>query len=75
MPVVCVCALSVRACLLCFVSDYQVTIFRRAEKINADANQVGDVRNRRAGVLSPIAILKLARTSNVRFGRSADTLE
>ena len=69
------CDLSVRACLLCFVSDYQVIIFRRAEKINADANQVGDVRNRRASVLSPITLLKLARTSNARFGRSADTLE
>ena len=40
-----------------------------------DADRVADVRNRRASVLSPITLLKLARTSNARFGRSADTLE
>ena len=40
-----------------------------------DADRVADVRNRRASVLLPITLLKLARTSNARFGRSADTLE
>ena len=40
-----------------------------------DADRAADVRNRRASVLSPITLLKLARTSNARFGRSADTLE
>ena len=39
-----------------------------------DADRVADVRNRRASVLSPITLLKLTRTSNARFGRSANTL-
>ena len=39
-----------------------------------DADQVADVRNRRASIFSPIALLKLARTSNARFGRSANAI-
>ena len=40
-----------------------------------DADRIADLRNRRTSVLSPITLLKLARTSNARFGRSADTLK
>ena len=39
-----------------------------------DADQVADVRNQRASIFSPITLLKLARTSNARFGRSANAL-
>ena len=39
-----------------------------------DADQVADVRNRRASIFSPITLLKLARTSNAQFGRSANAL-
>ena len=39
-----------------------------------DAEQVADVRNRRASILSPIILLKLARTSNARFDRSANAI-
>ena len=40
-----------------------------------DADRAADVCNRRASVLLLITLLKLARTSNSRFDRSADTLE
>ena len=35
-----------------------------------DADQVADVRNRRASISSPINPFKTAKTNNTRFGRS-----
>ena len=32
--------------------------------MRGDADQVADVRNRRANIVSPITLLKMARTSN-----------
>ena len=40
-----------------------------------DADRAADVRNRRASVLSPITLLKLAKTSNARFDRSANAID
>ena len=40
-----------------------------------DADRVADVRNRRASVLSPITLLKLARTSKAGFDRSANAID
>ena len=40
-----------------------------------DADQVADVRNRRANIsLLPINPLKMAKTSNTRFGRIENAL-
>ena len=52
--------------------DHFSAKLKEARVLNAD--QVADVRNRRARIFSPITLLKLARTSNARFGRSANTL-
>ena len=42
--------------------------------MKGDADQVADVRNRRASIFSPITLLKMARTNNTRFGRSENAL-
>ena len=42
--------------------------------MRGDADQVVDVRNRRASIFSPITPLKMARTNNARFGRSGNAL-
>ena len=42
--------------------------------MRGDADQVGDVRNRRGNIFSSINLLKMARTSNARFDRSANAL-
>ena len=72
---------------LCSVSALCVLVFRnhclfRGDPFSAklketrvlDVDQVADVRNRRASIFSSITLLKIARTSNTRFGRSANTL-
>ena len=43
--------------------------------MRGDADQVADVRNRRASYSSPINPLKMAKTKNTRFGRSENALE
>ena len=42
--------------------------------MRGDADQVADVRNRRASIFSPANLSKKARTSNARFGRSGNAL-
>ena len=42
--------------------------------MRGDADQVADVRNRRANIFSSVTLLKMVRTSNARFGRSANAL-
>ena len=39
--------------------------------MRGDADQVADVRNRRASIFSSITLL-IARTNNIQFGRSAN---
>ena len=43
--------------------------------MRGDADQVADVRNRRASIYSSITLLKMVRINNIRFGRSENTLE
>ena len=72
---------------LCSVSALCVLVFRNhcllrgdhfsaklKETLVLDVDQVADIRNRRASIFSSITLLKIARTSNTRFGRSANTL-
>ena len=40
-----------------------------------DTDRADEVRNRRTSILSPITHLKLARTSNARFDRSANAID
>ena len=42
--------------------------------MKGDADQVADVRNRRASSFSPITPLKMAKINNTRFGRGANAL-
>ena len=42
--------------------------------MTGDADQVADVRNRRASIFFPINPLKMAKTNNTRFGRSENAL-
>ena len=42
--------------------------------MRGDADQVADVRNRRASIFSSITLLKMVRTNNTRFGRSENAL-
>ena len=42
--------------------------------MRGDADEVADVRNRRASVFSLINSLKVAKTNNTRFGRSENAL-
>ena len=42
--------------------------------MRGDADQVADVRNRRASIFSPINPLKMAKTNNTGFGRSENAL-
>ena len=58
----------------CFFSTCDHFSAKLKETRVLDADQVADVRNQRASIFSPITLLKLARTSNARFGRSANTL-
>ena len=52
--------------------DHFSAKLKETRVLNAD--QVADVRNRRASIFSPMTLLKMARTSNTRFDRSANTL-
>ena len=67
---------------LCFVCAcfpklliYPDEIYQQAERREGRRGQVADVRNRRASILSPITLLKLARTSNARFDHSANAID
>ena len=75
--VFCLCFFVVAAAVcVCFPNLFFVSQVKLiSEAAVLDADQVADVRNRRASIFSLIILLKLARTSNTRFGRSADTLE
>ena len=42
--------------------------------MRGDADQVADVRNRRASIFSPITLLKMAETNNTRFDRGKNAL-
>ena len=55
-----------------FTGDHFSAKLKETRILNADP--VADVRNRRASIFSSIALLKMVRTSNTRFGRSANTL-
>ena len=75
------CLLSV--CASCFVSALCVSVSQIiflfsgddfSERREEKRGQVADVRNRRASIFSPITLLKMARTNNTRFGRSANAL-
>ena len=72
-------------CASCFVSALCVPVFpkllvypgdtsQQAERHERDTDRVAEVRNRRASIFSSITLLKTARTSNARFGRSANAL-
>ena len=52
--------------------DHFSAKLKETRVLNAD--QVADVRNRRASIFSPMTLLKMARTSNTRFDRSANPL-
>ena len=55
--------------------SFPVATSQRAEKHERrDADQVADVRNRRARIFLPINPLKMAKTNNTRFGRSENAL-
>ena len=72
-------------CASCFVSALCPPVFsklliypgdtsQQAEIYEGDTDRVAEVRNRRASIFLSITLLKMARTSNVRFGRSANAL-
>ena len=42
--------------------------------MGGDADQVADVRNRRASIFSPINPFRMVKTNNARFGRSENAL-
>ena len=42
--------------------------------MRGDADQVADVRNRRARIFSAITPLKMVKTNNTRFSRSENAL-
>ena len=46
----------------------------KLKDMRGDSNQVTDVRNQRAIIFSSITLLKMARTSNTRFGRGVNAL-
>ena len=49
-------------------------LISKPKDMRGDTDRVAEVRNRRASILSPITLLKMARTSNARFDRSANAL-
>ena len=55
------CFLSVRACLLCYVSYHQVITFQRAEGYLGREKEADDERYRRVSILLPINPLKMAK--------------
>ena len=69
-------------CALCFVSALCVPVFpklliypgdtsQQGGRHEGDTDRVAEVRNRRASIFSSITLLKMVRTSNARFDRSA----
>ena len=58
--------------IIFFTGDHSSAKLKETRVLDAD--RVAEVRNRRASILSPITLLKLTRTSNARFGRSANAL-
>ena len=49
-------------------------MFSEPKNMRGDADQVADVRNRRASIFLPINPLKMAKTNNTRFGRIENAL-
>ena len=49
-------------------------MFSGLKKMRQDADQVTDVRNRRASTFLSINALKMAKTHNARFGRIENAL-
>ena len=73
----CLCFVLCTLCVLCFpkLFFYPGDHFSaKLKDIRGDVDQVAEVRNRRASIFSSITLLKMARTSNTRFGRSANAL-
>ena len=68
MSVLCLCFIFLNYCSI------QVILLSKLKDMRGDADQVADVRNRRARIFSPITLLKMARTNNARFARSANAL-
>ena len=64
------CSLSLCACLsVHYLLFYQVIMFSELKNMRGDADQVTDVRNRKASTFLPINPLKMAKINNTRFGR------
>ena len=53
---------------------FQVILLSDMKDMRGDEDRVAEVRNRRASIFPPITLLKMVRTSNTRFGRSANAL-
>ena len=73
----CLCFVLSALCALCFpkLFFYPGDHFSaKLKDMREDVDQVAEVRNRRASIFSSITLLKMARTSNTRFGRSANAL-
>ena len=49
-------------------------LFNKLRSMRGDADQVADVRNRRASIFLPINPLKMAKINNTRFGRIENAL-
>ena len=62
--------------LLCSLNycSFQVSLLSELKSMRRDADQVADVRNRRARIFLPINPLKMAKINNTRFGRSENAL-
>ena len=76
-PCLCFVCFSVSALfVLSFLNycSFRWPLFSELKDMRGDADQVADVRNRRASIFSPITLLKMARTNNARFGHSGNAL-
>ena len=65
-------------CFVCVCLPKNIFIFSGddfSERREGRRGQVADVHNRMTSILSPITLLKLARTSNARFDRSANAID
>ena len=65
-------------CSLCVCFPKNIFLFSGddfSERREGRRGQVADVRNRMTSILSPITLLKLARTSNARFDRSTNAID
>ena len=68
-------SLSVCACLsVHYLLFYQAIMFSELKNMRGDADQVADVRNRRASTFLPINSLKTAKINKTRFGRIENAL-